>query len=156
MVRGRWTPARFAHTYSFDVYMTSCSRVLKTPPTVKMAASLTREFLYNNKDALLAGIIVAGWDEEDGPSVWTVMLGGALVQEECAIGGSGSTYIYGHVDGTWKPKMARDECAYFVTKALSHAMARDGSSGGVVRMVIVDKDSAVKRYISAHDLPFTL
>ena len=30
------------------------------------------------------------------------------------IGGSGSTYIYGHVDASFKEKMSKDECIKFV------------------------------------------
>jgi hypothetical protein len=50
-----------------------------------------------------------------------------------AAGGSGSSYIYGFVDANFRPGMSRDECLAFVRAALSHAMARDGSSGACVR-----------------------
>lgn len=35
--------------------------------------------------------------------------------------------------------MTKEEAQQFVRKALSHAMARDGSSGGVIRMTVIDK-----------------
>lgn len=35
--------------------------------------------------------------------------------------------------------MTKEEAQEFVRKAISHAMARDGSSGGVIRMVVIDK-----------------
>lgn len=35
--------------------------------------------------------------------------------------------------------MTKEEAQQFVRKALAHAMARDGSSGGVIRMVMIDK-----------------
>ena len=47
-----------------------------------------------------------------------------------AIGGSGSTYIYGFCDAYYREGMNKDQCLEFVRKALAHAMARDGSSGG--------------------------
>lgn len=40
--------------------------------------------------------------------------------------------------------MTEDECRAFVVKAVSHAMARDGSSGGCIRTVTISKDG-VKR-----------
>lgn len=40
--------------------------------------------------------------------------------------------------------MTEDECRAFVIKAVSHAMARDGSSGGCIRTVTISKDG-VKR-----------
>ena len=35
------------------------------------------------------------------------------------ISGSGSTYIYGHCDATFKPKMTKDECYRFVANGKS-------------------------------------
>ena len=40
--------------------------------------------------------------------------------------------------------MTGDECRAFVQAAVSHAMARDGSSGGCIRTVTID-ESGVKR-----------
>jgi len=57
------------------------------PPRVHTAASLFRELCYNNKDHLSAGIIVAGWDKYDGPSVWAIPLGGSLHKQPFSIGG---------------------------------------------------------------------
>ena len=76
-----------------------------------------------------AGLIVAGWDAIDGGAVWEIPLGGACVKQPFAIGGSGSSYIYGFVDSVYRPGMNREEALAFVRKAISHAMARDGSSG---------------------------
>ena len=36
------------------------------PPTVAAAAKLFRSMCYSNKDRLMAGIIVAGWDAREG------------------------------------------------------------------------------------------
>jgi 20S proteasome subunit beta 1 len=89
---------------------------------------------YQNKDNLMAGIIVAGWDKKNGPAVYNVPLGGSLHKAPFAIGGnvtfrwmlvnlvfnyvfivgSGSTYIYGYCDATYKDDMTREECVEFV------------------------------------------
>jgi 20S proteasome subunit beta 1 len=58
------------------------------PPPVHTAAALFQEFCYTNKDALSAGIIVAGWDKEVGPSVYNIPLGGGLFRQPWAIGGT--------------------------------------------------------------------
>ena len=36
------------------------------------------------------------------------------MRQSCAIGGSGSTYIYGYVDANFKKNMTREECEDFV------------------------------------------
>lgn len=58
-----------------------------SPPTVHAAANVFQRFCYENKDALSAGIIVAGWDKEIGPSVYNIPLGGGLFRQPWAIGG---------------------------------------------------------------------
>ncbi len=57
------------------------------PPPVHVAASTFEKLCYENKDALSAGIIVAGWDAEAGPSVYNIPLGGGLFKQPWAIGG---------------------------------------------------------------------
>jgi 20S proteasome subunit beta 1 len=56
-------------------------------PSVQVAASLFQKLCYENKDALSAGIIVAGWDKDVGPSVYNIPLGGGLFRQPWAIGG---------------------------------------------------------------------
>jgi 20S proteasome subunit beta 1 len=56
-------------------------------PAVRTAAALFQEMCYQNKDNLSAGIIVAGWDKTDGPSVYNIPLGGSLHKAPFAIGG---------------------------------------------------------------------
>jgi len=126
------------------------------PALVKTAAKLFQSIVYANKDRLLAGIICAGYDPIHGGSVYTINLGGSLVKQDYAIGGSGSGYIYGLCDAEFKPGMTRDECIAFVKKAVAHAMARDGSSGGVIRLAIIDKDGVERVFIPGDKLPFNL
>ena len=71
------------------------------PPTA-VAANLFQELIYQNKDRLTAGIIVAGWDKFHGGRVFNVPLGGGVFEQPWAIGGSGSAYIYGYCDSTWR------------------------------------------------------
>ena len=46
--------------------------------------------------------------------VYSIPLGGMCVRQSCAIGGSGSTYIYSFVDANFKKDMTKDECQEFV------------------------------------------
>jgi 20S proteasome subunit beta 1 len=69
------------------------------------------------------------------------------MKQKFAIGGSGSSYIYGLMDSLYRENMTREECKEFCKKCISHAMARDGSSGGVIRLVIIDKDGVEKEVI---------
>ena len=64
-------------------------------------------------------LIVAGWDKEVGPSVYNIPLGGGLFKQPWAIGGSGSTYVYGYCDATYRDGMNRDETVEFVKNSMS-------------------------------------
>lgn len=61
--------------------------------------------------------------------------------------GSGSTYIYGYCDSTWRPGWGREQTLEFVKNALSLAMSRDGSSGGTIRMVDITEKGVQRHFI---------
>ncbi|GAB6031372.1 Proteasome subunit beta type-6 [Chamberlinius hualienensis] len=126
---------------------------LGEPATVKLAANLFRELVYNYRDQLTAGIICAGWDRRTGGQVYTIPLGGMCVRQPCSIGGSGSTYVYGYVDAQFKPGMEKEEAVKFVTNTVALAMSRDGSSGGLIRIGIITKDGVERRTILGNELP---
>lgn len=123
-------------------------------PTVKVAAHLMKRLCYENKDMLSAGVIVGGWDPIEGGSVYNIPLGGSYIKMPFAIGGSGSTYIYGLVDALAKENMTKEEAEALVQKSISHAMARDGYSGGIIRTVTVTEEGNVRNFIPGDKLPF--
>jgi len=122
-------------------------------PDVKVAAALFNQLCYNNKSFLQAGIIVAGWHPRNGGQVYTIPLGGGVVRQPWSIGGSGSSYIYGFCDSTFKKGMSREETEAWVIKALTLALTRDGSSGGVVRTAIIDKNGVERKMTPNDKLP---
>eukprot|EP00468_Gymnochlora_sp_CCMP2014_P000953 CAMPEP_0167740704 /NCGR_PEP_ID=MMETSP0110_2-20121227/433_1 /TAXON_ID=629695 /ORGANISM="Gymnochlora sp., Strain CCMP2014" /LENGTH=198 /DNA_ID=CAMNT_0007624643 /DNA_START=195 /DNA_END=791 /DNA_ORIENTATION=- len=135
-------------------YMNWHSIEVDKDPLVKTAANMFASMTYKNKDRLLASIICAGWDEEEGGQVYAIPLGGSKVRQSYAVGGSGSTYIFGYCDAHFKKGMSKEECQKFVAKAISHAMSRDGSSGGCVRMAIITKAGVERVFIPGDKLPF--
>lgn len=126
---------------------------IEEEPLVKTAATLFQRLCYNYRDQLTAGIICAGWDRKVGPQVYSIPLGGMCVRQSCAIGGSGSTYIYGYVDANFRKDMTKEECQEFVKTAISLAILRDGSSGGVVRLASITADGIERQTIIDEDLP---
>lgn len=89
-------------------------------------------------------MIIAGWDKRHGGSVYSIPLGGSLHKQKYAIGGSGSTYIYGYCDAHWQENMTEEEGIKFVKGSLAEAIKWDGSSGGVIRMVVLTNRGAVR------------
>ncbi|KAG2400184.1 Proteasome subunit beta type-6 [Vigna angularis] len=126
---------------------------LGQPATVKVAANLVRLLSYNNKNFLETGLIVGGWDKYEGGQIFGVPLGGTIVQQPFAIGGSGSSYLYGFFDQAWKEGMSKEEAEDLVKKAVSLAIARDGASGGVVRTVIINSEGVTRNFYPGDQLP---
>ncbi|KAM4640581.1 proteasome subunit beta type-9-like [Discoglossus pictus] len=122
------------------------------PPLVMAAANLVKGISYKYKEEIVAHLIVAGWDRKNGGQVFGT-LGGMITRQPFAIGGSGSSYIYGYVDSAFKPGMSKEECERFAVQALSLAMDRDGSSGGVIYLVTVTKDGTKEAIISGDSIP---
>lgn len=122
-------------------------------PGVKTAATLAQQMAYQNKNALQAGLIIAGWDKREGGAVYAVPLGGTIVKTPFSIGGSGSAYIYGFCDKSWRPDMTEEECSNFVIQSVAHAMARDGSSGGCIRTVTITKNGVKRQFIPGDQVP---
>jgi 20S proteasome subunit beta 1 len=120
---------------------------------VLTAATLFAQMIYRNKEQLSAGIICGGWDRAHGGSVYNIPQGGALVRQPWAIGGSGSTYIWGWCDANYRDDMTREQCEQFVRTGLALAMARDGSSGGVIRTVTIDAAGVERKFVAGNMLP---
>ncbi|KAH7105448.1 20S proteasome subunit [Auriculariales sp. MPI-PUGE-AT-0066] len=134
-------------------YLQMFAQQANEAPSVHVAATLFNRMCYENKDALLAGIIVAGWDKETGSSVYNIPVGGGLFRQPWAIGGSGSTYVYGYCDATYRDGMNRDQTVEFVKNTLALAMSRDGSSGGVIRMCVITEGGVERLFVPGNELP---
>lgn len=85
--------------------------------------------------------------------VYVIPVGGSLHEAPYGIGGSGSTYIYGYCDANYRPEMSRTEAEAFLTNALALAMARDGSSGGVIRLAVITSSDVERKVIRGEQLP---
>mmetsp|Transcript_20434 Transcript_20434/g.47295 ORF Transcript_20434/g.47295 Transcript_20434/m.47295 type:complete len:133 (+) Transcript_20434:587-985(+) len=127
---------------------------------------MLRNMVYNNKDKLRAGCIVAGWDPLHGAQVYKVAMGGSLFESPFTVAGSGGTYIYSLLDekinfdrqgrGEY-PKatsFTREEAEKMVEMALAHAMSRDGGSGGMIRTVTITPTQNEKKCIAGNQLPY--
>ncbi|GAA0152109.1 hypothetical protein Leryth_010398 [Lithospermum erythrorhizon] len=126
---------------------------LGQPATVKVAANLVRLLAYNNKNMLQTGLIVGGWDKYEGGKIYGIPLGGTVLEQPFAIGGSGSSYLYGFFDQVWKAGMTQEEAEKLVVKAVSLAIARDGASGGVIRTVTINSEGVTRKFFPGDEHP---
>jgi 20S proteasome subunit beta 1 len=121
-------------------------------PSVATIATLVKTMNYQNKQ-LVGAMLVAGWDAAGGGQVFGCPIGGTLSAERWATDGSGSTYLWGFLEAEYREGMTRGEAEELVARALALAMARDGSSGGVIRLVAVDAGGAARRWVTPESHP---
>ena len=121
-------------------------------PPVKSAAQVMREVIYNNKGSLSASMICAGWDPYFGAQLYQVNSEGYFHENNICLSGSGSGYIYGLADSEFRANMTRAEANHFVKKMVSHATVRDGSSGGICRVIDIHEAGVTREYIPYHEL----
>lgn len=120
-------------------------------PSTAVAANVFQELCYNNKDSLSAGIICAGYDSKSQGSVYSIPIGGSIHKQEYAIAGLGSTFIYGWCNENYKPDMEEDQCVEFIKTALAEAIKWDGSSGGLIRMVVLTERGVDRKVFYPED-----
>lgn len=126
------------------------------PPLVATGASLFQKLCYANKWNISAGIIVAGYDSLNGGSVYSIPSGGSCIKLDFALGGSGSVYLYSFFDANYKPGMSREECLTFCQRAVAHAYSRDGSSGGLIRTIVLTKNEPADMTIPWNLTPYCM
>lgn len=144
-----------AHTSNIARLVTSQLETLRMetgdPSSLKTAAHLLSKFCYDYP-FLSAAFLIAGIDE-NGPSLWQVPVYGGKVCRVWAAQGSGSTYLMAQLDATFRPNFTRAEAEEYCARAVAHAIARDGSSGGLVRMATVTGSAAAPEVIEKNIFP---
>jgi 20S proteasome subunit beta 1 len=100
------------------------------------------------KDKLSGAFLVAGWDPYKGPQVYNIMLGGAAIESKVVFAGSGSGFMMGFIDESFREGMTFQEAKHFGVTAVKQAIARDASSGGSIRLVTLGPQGIHREYIS--------
>lgn len=135
------------------LYTQELPRQFKGEARVKVVAHLLQQLCFEYKDQLTAGLIVGGWDPVEGPQAFSIPVGGACIPVKYTAGGSGSVFITAFLDENFRPDLTKDEALQLVTKAVGHAIARDGSSGGMIRLVTIEKEGMEEFCIEGNKLP---
>ena len=117
-----------------------------------------------NHGPLQASLICAGYDEtckknvSGGGRIFAITPGGTLLEEPMvSVSGSGSTYLLGHLDQVLKQRqlesvnddpsgtsssilLDEDEAIDLVVQLIRLSISRDASSGGWIRIVVINGD----------------
>ncbi|KAK2195544.1 bifunctional Proteasome beta-type subunit [Babesia duncani] len=115
-------------------------------PPIRSLAKVTHNIVHEYRDHLTCGIILGGFDFENGPEIYNVAIGGTLVPiKDFIAGGSGSGYITAFLKDRYRENMSLSDCLGLLKRAIEYAIECDNSSGGLMRAVCVS-DGIVKEY----------
>ena len=127
------------------------SQELEDLPPVESAAKVMRQIIYSNQGRLSASMICSGWDPYKGYQIYSVNQTGYFNEGDWAMSGSGSTFVWGYFDANFTPNMSFEQAKEFMHSIISLACYRDGSSGGVIRMINITEQGCERHFIPYQD-----
>jgi proteasome beta subunit len=115
--------------------------------SVRSAAKLMANILFNRRYApLITQTIVGGLDEE-GPSLYVLDVLGSLIPDKYAAVGSGTELAIGVLEEAFKEDMNLKEIKDLVTRAIKSAISRDVMSGDGIDFLIITKEGVTEETI---------
>ena len=115
--------------------------------SVRSAAKLMANILFNRRYApLITQTIVGGLDEE-GPSLYVLDVLGSLIPDKYAAVGSGTEIAIGILEEGYKEGMKLKDVKDLVTRAIKAAISRDVMSGDGIDFLIVTKEGMTEESI---------
>src|SRR5512135_1008702 len=117
------------------------------PISVRSAAKLMANILFNRRYApLITQTIVGGLDEE-GASLFVLDVLGSLIPDKYAVVGSGTEIAIGVLEEGYKEGMKIKEAKDLVTRAIKSAISRDVMSGDGIDFLIITKEGVTEETI---------
>ena len=110
------------------------------PISVRSAAKLMANVLFNRRYAPLFTQTIIGGLDEDGPSLFVLDVLGSLIPDKYAVVGSGTEIAIGVIEEAYKETMTAEEAKELVTRAIKSAISRDSTSGDGIDFLVITKD----------------
>jgi len=107
---------------------------------VKSAATLMSNILNQRKFApYYVQLILVGFDD-DGGHVYSLDAAGGAIPDTYTSGGSGSPFVFGVLEDTFRDNMTTQEGVDVAVRAITAAKNRDSASGGMIAVAVITKD----------------
>jgi proteasome beta subunit len=107
---------------------------------VKSAATLMGNILNQRKFyPYYVQLVLAGYDSSGG-HVYSLDAAGGAIPDKYTAGGSGSPYVFGVLEDTYKDDLSTDAGVDIAIRAITAAKNRDSASGGMINVAVITKD----------------
>lgn len=108
--------------------------------SVRSAAKLMSNLLFNRRLAPLITQTIVGGVDEEGPSLYSLDPLGSVLPDKFTVVGSGTEIAMGVVEDGYKDNMDAEEAKELVVRAMKSAVSRDIMSGDGVDFLTITKD----------------
>jgi proteasome beta subunit len=115
--------------------------------TVRSAAKLMANVLFNRRYAPLITQTIVGGLDEDGPSLYVLDVLGSLIPDKYAVVGSGTEIAIGVLEEGYKEAMNATEMKELVMRAVKSAISRDSMSGDGIDFLIITKEGITEESV---------
>ena len=123
-----------------SVYATLYSYQRERSASVKTAAKVIGNLLFQRRFVPYITQTIIGGVDEDGPSIYILDLLGSVIEDKHASVGSGAAIATGVLESEYKDNISIEEGKEMVNRALKAALARDSASGDGVDLIIITKE----------------
>jgi proteasome beta subunit len=110
------------------------------PISVRSAAKLISNVLFEQRRAPLITQTIVGGIDEEGASIYVLDILGSLISEKYAVVGSGTEIAMGVIEDGYKEDMTMEEAKDLVVRAIKSAISRDVMSGDGIDFLLITKD----------------
>ncbi len=115
---------------------------------VKALGQMLANMLFRNKfQPYEVGLLVGGYTDEEGPTLFDLDELGSILPEDFSSIGSGSPFCIGVIEANWKPNLTPAEGKALAIKAVQASIARDIATGNGVDVVVITKDGSQFEFI---------
>ncbi len=123
-----------------EAYLNLQSLDVQRPMSVRSAAKLMSNLLFNQRLApLITQTIVGGMDDE-GVSLYVLDILGSLIPDKFAAVGSGTEIAMGVLEDAYKDDLTIEEVKNLVTRSIKSAIGRDAMSGDGIDFLTITNE----------------
>lgn len=115
------------------------------PISVRAASTLMANILNARKFMPFYVQLLIGGVDKEGNWVYSLDAAGGSIPDKFVSTGSGSPFVYGVLEDSWKEEMSTDEGTDLAVRALIAAMKRDSASGDGIALCVIDQKTGFKR-----------
>jgi proteasome beta subunit len=115
--------------------------------TVRAAAKLMANILFNRRYAPLYTQTIVGGLDEEGASLYILDVLGSLIPDKYAVVGSGTEIAIGVLEEGYKETLTVAQAKDLVVRSIKSAISRDSMSGDGIDFLIITKEGVAEESI---------